>query len=58
MSIIFYTMNIYRLSADSIHVLSILFLVINIRLRRSSAGISFKTQALYALVYMTRYLGR
>jgi len=58
MSILFFTMNIYRLCADSIHVLSILFLMINIRLRRSSAGVSFKTQALYALVYVARYLGR
>lgn len=56
MSILFFTMNIYRLCADSIHVLSILFLIINIRLRRSSAGVSFKTQALYALVYAARYL--
>lgn len=49
-------MNIFRFLADMSHVLSILLLLQKIRSSNSVAGISFKTQALYALVFVTRYL--
>ncbi|KAI9100422.1 ER lumen protein retaining receptor-domain-containing protein [Phlyctochytrium arcticum] len=49
-------MNIFRLIADLMHLASIFILLIKITKTRSSAGISFKTQALYAVVFCTRYL--
>lgn len=50
-------MNAFRLSGDVTHILSVLLLVYTILTRKSSAGISFKTQSLYAVVFLTRYLG-
>jgi ER lumen protein retaining receptor len=50
-------MNVFRLSGDGIHVLSIILLVLHTRVQKSVAGLSFKTQLLYAMVYITRYLG-
>lgn len=38
------------------HVVSILLLLHKIRTSNSAAGISFKTQILYALVFITRYI--
>lgn len=38
------------------HVVSIFLLLHKIRTSNSAAGISFKTQVLYALVFLTRYL--
>ncbi|CDO52387.1 hypothetical protein DV451_000933 [Geotrichum candidum] len=49
-------MNIFRFLADMSHVVSILILLQKIRTSNAVAGISFKTQALYALVFLTRYL--
>jgi ER lumen protein retaining receptor len=49
-------MNIFRFFADLSHVVSILILLQKIRTSNAVAGISFKTQALYALVFVTRYL--
>jgi ER lumen protein retaining receptor len=50
-------MNIFRFVADLSHLLSILILIYNIRNKRSSSGISFKSQCLYTVVFVTRYLG-
>lgn len=50
------TLNIFRLVGDLSHLFSILILLIKIDKTRSAAGISFKSQALYALVFVTRYL--
>jgi ER lumen protein retaining receptor len=50
-------MNIFRFVADLSHLVSILILIYNMQRRRSSAGISFKSQSLYAAVFLTRYLG-
>lgn len=41
---------------DFAHCVSIYILINKIRTSKSVAGISFKTQALYTLVYLTRYL--
>ena len=48
--------NIFRISGDLVHVFSVYLLLSKIETSRSVAGLSFKTQALYMLVYCTRYL--
>jgi ER lumen protein retaining receptor len=49
-------MNIFRLTADMLHLASIFILLLKIWTSRSVAGISFKSQVLYAIVFCTRYL--
>ncbi|XP_047319313.1 ER lumen protein-retaining receptor-like [Impatiens glandulifera] len=49
-------MNIFRLAADMTHLASILVLLLKIHTIKSCAGISLKTQELYAIVFVTRYL--
>ncbi|KKY28423.1 putative er lumen protein retaining receptor [Phaeomoniella chlamydospora] len=49
-------MNIFRITADLAHVFSILILLHKMKQTNSCSGISFKSQALYFLVYVTRYL--
>ncbi|KAI0300433.1 ER lumen protein retaining receptor [Multifurca ochricompacta] len=49
-------MNIFRLLGDLSHLASIFILLHKIQTSRSCRGISFKTQALYATVFITRYL--
>jgi len=49
-------MNIFRLVGDISHLLAIIILLLKIWKSRSCAGISGKTQILFALVYTTRYL--
>ncbi|KAG1854190.1 ER lumen protein retaining receptor-domain-containing protein [Suillus subalutaceus] len=49
-------MNIFRLFGDLAHLASIFILIQKIQKTRSCRGISFKTQALYALVFVTRYV--
>ncbi|KAI8369764.1 ER lumen protein retaining receptor-domain-containing protein [Blakeslea trispora] len=49
-------MNIFRLTADLTHLASILILLHKIIKTKSCAGISFKSQLLYSLVFVTRYL--
>ncbi|KAK9840489.1 hypothetical protein WJX74_010541 [Apatococcus lobatus] len=49
-------MNIFRLAGDMTHLLSILTLLLKIQATRSCRGISLKTQELYALVFVCRYL--
>ncbi|KAJ7555302.1 hypothetical protein O6H91_05G030900 [Diphasiastrum complanatum] len=49
-------MNIFRLAGDMTHLLSIIVLLLKIHTIKSCAGISLKTQELYALVFVTRYL--
>lgn len=49
-------MNVFRFLADMSHVLSIFLLLHKIHKSGSISGISFKTQVLYALVFVTRYL--
>ncbi|CAK5281899.1 unnamed protein product [Mycena citricolor] len=49
-------MNIFRLLGDFSHLGSILILLHKIQTTRSCRGISFKTQALYAGVFIARYL--
>ncbi|KAI9465175.1 ER lumen protein retaining receptor [Lactarius psammicola] len=49
-------MNLFRLLGDLSHLASIIILLRKIQTSRSCRGISFKTQALYATVFITRYL--
>ncbi|APA05847.1 hypothetical protein EAF04_003154 [Stromatinia cepivora] len=49
-------MNLFRILGDFSHLLSILILLHKMHQTNSCAGISFKSQALYLLVYITRYL--
>ncbi|GLJ38945.1 hypothetical protein SUGI_0793990 [Cryptomeria japonica] len=49
-------MNVFRLAGDMTHLLSIVVLLLKIHSMKSCAGISLKTQELYALVFATRYL--
>ncbi|KAJ6590075.1 ER lumen protein retaining receptor-domain-containing protein [Mycena vulgaris] len=49
-------MNLFRLLGDLSHLASILILLHKIQTTRSCRGISFKTQALYAGVFIARYL--
>lgn len=49
-------MNIFRLAGDLSHLLAIIVLLLKIWKTRSCAGISGKTQILFTVVYLTRYL--
>ncbi|KAI6239379.1 ER lumen protein-retaining receptor erd-2.2 [Aphelenchoides fujianensis] len=49
-------MNVFRLVADLSHLFAILILLFKIWKTRSCAGISGKSQLLFALVFTTRYL--
>lgn len=49
-------MNIFRLLGDLSHSLAIIILLLKIWKTRSCAGISGKSQILYAIVYTMRYL--
>ena len=49
-------MNLFRLVGDMCHVVSILVLLLRLRVTKNAIGISIKTQELYLLVFLTRYL--
>lgn len=49
-------MNIFRLTGDLSHLLAILILLSKIWRTRSCSGISGRSQILFALVFLTRYL--
>jgi len=49
-------MNIFRLTGDLAHLLAVVLLLLKIWKTRSCAGISGRSQILFALVYTTRYL--
>jgi len=49
-------MNIFRLAGDLSHLLAIIVLLLKIWKTRSCAGISGKTQILFTIVYLSRYL--
>ena len=50
------SMTIFQFLADMMHVASFVFLIQRLVSSRSAAGISLKTQEMYLLVFMTRYL--
>uniref|UniRef100_UPI00358F9819 ER lumen protein-retaining receptor 2-like n=1 Tax=Myxine glutinosa TaxID=7769 RepID=UPI00358F9819 len=49
-------MNVFRLAGDLCHLLAIIILLIKMWRSRSCAGISGKSQILFLLVFITRYL--
>jgi len=49
-------MNIFRLAGDMSHLLAIMLLIAKIWKSKSVAGLSGKSQVLYFVVFMTRYL--
>lgn len=49
-------MNIFRLAGDLSHLAAIIILLLKIWKTRSCAGISGRSQVLFALVFVTRYL--
>jgi ER lumen protein retaining receptor len=49
-------MNIFRLAGDISHLAAIVILLLKIWKTRSCAGISGRSQVLFALVFITRYL--
>eukprot|EP00730_Choanoeca_flexa_P001501 TRINITY_DN10663_c0_g1_i1.p2 TRINITY_DN10663_c0_g1~~TRINITY_DN10663_c0_g1_i1.p2 ORF type:complete len:214 (+),score=26.21 TRINITY_DN10663_c0_g1_i1:75-716(+) len=49
-------MNLFRLVGDLSHVLAVFILLAKIWKTKSAAGISGKSQVLFSLVYLTRYL--
>jgi ER lumen protein retaining receptor len=49
-------MNLFRLAGDMCHVLSIVVLLLRLRVTKNAIGISIKTQELYLIVFITRYL--
>ncbi|POI32541.1 hypothetical protein CIB84_003707 [Bambusicola thoracicus] len=49
-------MNIFRILGDVSHLLAIIILLVKIHRSKSCAGISGKSQILFALVFTTRYL--
>jgi ER lumen protein retaining receptor len=49
-------MNIFRLLGDLSHLTSIFLLLRKMKSSSSCSGISFKTQVLYLIVFVTRYL--
>eukprot|EP01083_Nonionella_stella_P015516 43427_1 len=48
--------NVFRFSADILHLASIFLLLLKIYAQRSCAGISLKTQILYVVVFISRYM--
>mmetsp|Transcript_38313 Transcript_38313/g.90621 ORF Transcript_38313/g.90621 Transcript_38313/m.90621 type:complete len:228 (-) Transcript_38313:81-764(-) len=49
-------MNIFRFSADMLHLLSFFVLLFRMRSQRSCRGVSLKTQLLFLIVFSCRYL--
>ena len=49
-------MNMFRFAGDMCHILSILVLLLRLRVTKNAIGISIKTQELYLLVFVCRYL--
>jgi ER lumen protein retaining receptor len=49
-------MNIFRFAGDMTHLFSVIVLLLKIYATKSCSGVSLKTQELYALVFVTRYL--
>merc|ERR1711998_420014 len=48
--------NAFRLTGDMLHLLSIVMMIFKITATKSVNGISLKTQELYLVVFVTRYL--
>jgi len=49
-------MNVFRISGDILHLASIFILLLKIYAQKNCRGISLKTQILYVIVFVSRYL--
>ena len=49
-------MNLFRFAGDMFHVMSILVLLLRLRVKENAIGISVRTQELYLIVFVCRYL--
>lgn len=49
-------LNLFRMAGDLSHLVSILILIHSIQKKKSAKGISLKTQVLYVIIFVTRYL--
>jgi len=49
-------LNLFRLAGDTCHVISIFLLILRLRVSKNAIGISIKTQELYLVVFISRYL--
>merc|ERR1712010_182046 len=49
-------MNIFRISADMLHVVSFAIILLRMLQMKTCAGLSLKTQIIYAVVFACRYL--
>ncbi|KAJ0971469.1 hypothetical protein J5N97_019428 [Dioscorea zingiberensis] len=49
-------MNAFRLAGDMTHLITVLILLLKIYATKSCSGISLKTQELYVMVFVARYL--
>jgi len=49
-------MNLFRLLGDLVHLFSFIILLVKLRATKNAMGISLKSQEMYALVFLTRYL--
>ena len=49
-------MNIFRFCGDMSHLFSILILMVRLSITKNVKGISLKTQELFLLVFLTRYV--
>ncbi|VDN01978.1 unnamed protein product [Thelazia callipaeda] len=54
--LLFVKMNVFRFAGDSSHLIAIVILLVKIWKSRSCAGLSGKSQILFALVFTSRYL--
>lgn len=50
------SMNLFRFIGDSMHLASIIILLLKIRKTNSASGISWNSQLLYLIVFLSRYL--
>ena len=49
-------LNVFRLAGDLSHVVSIVLLLLRLRVAQNAIGISMKTQEIYLIVFVARYL--
>ena len=49
------TMDVFQLIGDFLHLIAVLMLLLKILANKNVIGISYKTQEIYLIVFVTRY---
>lgn len=49
-------MNLFRLIADMLHLISFVIIIYKLHKHKNCSGVSAKTQELYLIVFLTRYM--